>query len=747
LVFAFDAVRTFGRVDIHANNHFTKDIQVFKQARIYFSNEEDKFGDDAMVEFSYMPDLALENARNVSINLKGEHGKYVMLQLVFKAKWILISEVTFYSELKIEKPFVVVPKINDMDRIKTIEEDKTLFDQVGVAPIDINIKTYPADPSNLPHAVDENGDDSSSTVGIVIGVLLTIILLLLMGITLVMHRSRANAKDRRSTPTHSLLTTSTKYSHSNVDQHVNYTPYNAASIRPEGNNLEKLATSYEETIYEEPLNCLPSRSYLSTDDVTEDYAEPGPGGGVDGGSLHLSNSLNENIYAQAVPLPPRNPGRKDNRLPPLPLSHYARPCTPPLEGYGGVVGHSNASEAGILVKPLSKTEARHYRRPGAATTPTNSSSSSSLSNSPFRTAPMGSSSKSRRLSKSTLKKKEMASNPALEAELYAQIEKTNAENTFKPFKRSNSIDLDHQPLNEVNLADLTVVEELGEGQFGGIHLCRTEQDEMVAVKFLRRDCDPVTKSDFQHEARILTGLNDPNLVRVLGVCYDDNDQDQDSGRTPFCMVCDYSSQGDLCQFLGNHVAETTLSKSPNVPTLSYGSLIFIASQIASGMKYLESLNFVHRDLAARNCLVGEQKQIKIGDFGMSRAMYKNDYYRTESGCMLPIRWMAWESVLLGKFTTKTDVWSFGVTLWEILTFAREQPYESQSDAKILSNLSNMWREGRPTIFLSTPHGCPREVRDLMHECWQREEKERPSFREIHLFLQRKNLGFDPQHCQ
>ena len=107
----------------------------------------------------------------------------------------------------------------------------------------------------------------------------------------------------------------------------------------------------------------------------------------------------------------------------------------------------------------------------------------------------------------------------------------------------------------------------------------------------------------------------------------------------------------------------------------------------------------------------------------------------------------WFTSLQGKFTTKTDVWSFGVTLWEILTFAREQPHESQSDAKILSNLSNMWREGRPTIFLSTPHGCPREVRDLMHECWQREEKERPSFREIHLFLQRKNLGFDPQHCQ
>ena len=131
------------------------------------------------------------------------------------------------------------------------------------------------------------------------------------------------------------------------------------------------------------------------------------------------------------------------------------------------------------------------------------------------------------LSKSTLKKKAelAATSQVLDAELYAQIEKTNGADTttFKPFKRSNSIDLDHQPLNKFRLADLTVVEKLGEGQFGEIHLCKTEQNERVAVKFLRRDCDPVTKSDFQHEARILTGLNDPNLVRVLGVCYDEDE--------------------------------------------------------------------------------------------------------------------------------------------------------------------------------------------------------------------------------
>ena len=97
----------------------------------------------------------------------------------------------------------------------------------------------------------------------------------------------------------------------------------------------------------------------------------------------------------------------------------------------------------------------------------------------------------------------------------------------------------------------------------------------------------------------------------------------------------------------------------------------------------------------------------------------------------------------GKFTTKSDVWSFGVTLWEILTFAREQPYESASDEKVIASLSSLYTSGVPVTVLPAPFKCPREVRDLMTECWQRDEKERPSFRELHLFLQRKNLGYDP----
>lgn len=587
LMFAFDAVRTFRRVDIHTNNHFSKDIQVFKQAKVYFSNEEDKFGDDRAVDFKYMPDLAIENARNVSINLKSEHGQYVMLQLYFNAKWILISEVTFYSQYKEEKPFVISQKINNEleDEGRESDDDDVFINigdanekvEVALAPIDI--KTYPADPDH-----DSNGpqgNSESSTVGVVIGVLLTVITILLMGILYVVYRSRSS-KDKRSTPTHSLLAASNKCSDrftNSIDfkdhQLVNmqYTPYNNSTTT----TTNKL-TSYEETIYEEPLNARGTTTYVSTEDLTEEYAEPG------GSSLKISNSLSENIYAQAADLPLN---KKGIYLPPLPLSHYARPLSPDRSG------SSALQSLAMPPPPPSASRPRLCHR----TTP----SSSSSSNSPSGRFASHEKTTSRRSSKtsrtSTLKKKKESSyyasvelqNIADLAKLYAQVNKTTNENIMQPFKRSTSIDTVNVSLNEIDREELEVVQKLGEGQFGEIHLCRINRQkvgglpddlssDLVAVKSLRRNCDEVTRSDFEHEARILTSLNDPNLVRVLGVCYEEDEEDTEAASEveggsqiaiPVCMVCEFTEEGDLCQFLQDHVAETTLSKSPNVPTLRY----------------------------------------------------------------------------------------------------------------------------------------------------------------------------------
>ncbi|GBM04718.1 Discoidin domain-containing receptor 2, partial [Araneus ventricosus] len=322
-------------------------------------------------------------------------------------------------------------------------------------------------------------------------------------------------------------------------------------------------------------------------------------------------------------------------------------------------------------------------------------------------------------------------------------------NTVYAVPNVDLLSRDDSSVREIPRHRLHYIEKLGEGQFGEVHLCEAEgipelidvpclgSKKLVAVKTLRKTASEQARSDFYKEVKILSRLRDPNIVHVLGICTKDE---------PLCMIVEYMENGDLNQFLQQHVPENTLTspfKPPASKVLSHGSLIYMATQIASGMKYLESLNFVHRDLATRNCLVGKGYTIKIADFGMSRDLYSEDYYRIEGRAMLPIRWMAWESILLGKFTTKSDVWAFAVTMWEILTFARHQPYADMVDDKVIENVSHFYHNDGHQIYLPQPPGCPKEIYDLMKECWQRNEHDRPNFREIHLFLQRKNLGYAP----
>ncbi|NWS46659.1 DDR2 protein, partial [Probosciger aterrimus] len=299
---------------------------------------------------------------------------------------------------------------------------------------------------------------------------------------------------------------------------------------------------------------------------------------------------------------------------------------------------------------------------------------------------------------------------------------------------------------------LTFKEKLGEGQFGEVHLCEVEGMDkftgkdfalegldassncpvLVAVKMLRADANKNARNDFLKEIKIMSRLKDPNIIRLLAVCITDD---------PLCMITEYMENGDLNQFLSRQQAGSPPANQ--VPTVSlplsppgtYSDLRFMATQIASGMKYLSSLNFVHRDLATRNCLVGKQYTIKIADFGMSRNLYSGDYYRIQGRAVLPIRWMSWESILLGKFTTASDVWAFGVTLWETFTLCREQPYSQFSDEQVIENTGEFFRDQGRQTYLPQPALCPDSVYKLMLSCWRRDTKDRPSFQDIHRLLQ------------
>ncbi|XP_028301039.1 discoidin domain-containing receptor 2 [Gouania willdenowi] len=289
---------------------------------------------------------------------------------------------------------------------------------------------------------------------------------------------------------------------------------------------------------------------------------------------------------------------------------------------------------------------------------------------------------------------------------------------------------------------LTFKEKLGEGQFGEVHLCEAEgmqefmnkeflfdipegQLVLVAVKMLRSDANKNARNDFLKEIKIMSRLKDPNIIRLLAVCiYSD----------PLCMITEYMENGDLNQFLSRHEPEGQLALLSNALTVSFNNLCYMATQIASGMKYLSSLNFVHRDLATRNCLVGKNYTIKIADFGMSRNLYSGDYYRIQGRAVLPIRWMSWESILLGKFTTASDVWAFAVTLWEILNFCKEQPYSQLTDEQVIENTGEFFRDQKRQIYLPQPVLCPDSLYKMMLSCWRRNAKERPSFQEIHRAL-------------
>ncbi|XP_061894493.1 discoidin domain-containing receptor 2 [Entelurus aequoreus] len=289
---------------------------------------------------------------------------------------------------------------------------------------------------------------------------------------------------------------------------------------------------------------------------------------------------------------------------------------------------------------------------------------------------------------------------------------------------------------------LTFKEKLGEGQFGEVHLCEAacmqefvkeefscevKEDGvlLVAVKTLRSDANKNARKDFLKEMKIMSGLKDPNIVRLLAVCVHSE---------PLCMITEYMENGDLNQFLSRHQPEGQLAALSNAPTISFSNLCHMAAQIASGMKYLSGLKLVHRDLATRNCLVGTKFTIKIADFGMSRNLYSGDYYRIQGRAVLPIRWMSWESILLGKFTTASDVWAFAVTLWEVLMLCKEQPYSQLTDEQVVENTGEFFRDHKRQIYLPQPVLCPDSLYQVMLGCWRRNAKERPSFQEIHRAL-------------
>ena len=262
------------------------------------------------------------------------------------------------------------------------------------------------------------------------------------------------------------------------------------------------------------------------------------------------------------------------------------------------------------------------------------------------------------------------------------------------------------------------ISQLGQGNYGTVYKGKTvalsEGDEEieVAVKTLKEDASSEVRTDFINEAKLMFRFCHPNILKIFGVCILSD---------PYQMVFEYMDGGDLTQFLRSHsqLHSCTDSSYSDPSSLSKTQLLHICKQVAAGMAYLASLNHVHCDLACRNCLIDSLQIVKIGDFGMSRNLYSKDYYRVKGTNALPIRWMSPEVLIYGKFTVEGDVWSFGVVMWEVFSYAI-QPYPGISNEEVIEALSH----GKT---LKIPEDCPLEVYNTMRQCWTWDPRGRPKF--------------------
>ncbi|KAM6163278.1 proto-oncogene tyrosine-protein kinase receptor Ret isoform 7-T7 [Rhynchocyon petersi] len=279
--------------------------------------------------------------------------------------------------------------------------------------------------------------------------------------------------------------------------------------------------------------------------------------------------------------------------------------------------------------------------------------------------------------------------------------------------------------------NLVLGKTLGEGEFGKVvkatafRLKGKAGYTTVAVKMLKENASPSELRDLLSEFNLLKQVNHPHVIKLHGACSQDG---------PLFLIVEYAKYGSLRGFLresrkvGPSYVGSGGSRNPSYldnpdeRALTMGDLISFAWQISRGMQYLAEMKLVHRDLAARNVLVAEGRKMKISDFGLSRDVYEEDSYVKRSKGRIPVKWMAIESLFDHIYTTQSDVWSFGVLLWEIVTLGGN-PYPGIPPERLFNLLKTGYRMERPD-------NCSEEMYSLMLQCWKQEPDKRPVFSDI-----------------
>uniref|UniRef100_A0A4W5RVK8 receptor protein-tyrosine kinase n=1 Tax=Hucho hucho TaxID=62062 RepID=A0A4W5RVK8_9TELE len=265
----------------------------------------------------------------------------------------------------------------------------------------------------------------------------------------------------------------------------------------------------------------------------------------------------------------------------------------------------------------------------------------------------------------------------------------------------------HEFAQEIEASRIRIEKIIGSGEFGEVCYGRMrlpgKRDIPVALKTLKAGYSDKQRRDFLAEASIMAQFDHPNVIHLEGVV---------TRSKPVMIITEYMENGSLDSFLRRHDGQFTIIQ-----------LVGVMRGIAAGMTYLADLGYIHRDLAARNILVNSNMVCKVSDFGLSRVLEDDpDAAYTTSGGKIPIRWTAPEAIAYRKFSSSSDVWSYGVVMWEVMSYG-ERPYWNLTNRDVIKSVEEGYR-------LPAPMGCSGALHTLMLDCWQKDRNERPRFCQI-----------------
>ncbi|XP_028446914.1 ephrin type-A receptor 6 [Perca flavescens] len=307
------------------------------------------------------------------------------------------------------------------------------------------------------------------------------------------------------------------------------------------------------------------------------------------------------------------------------------------------------------------------------------------------------------------------------AKMTSEEKRTNYQNGHVPFPGIKTyVDPDtyedptqaiHEFTKEIDPSRIRIERVIGAGEFGEVCSGRLrtpgKKEIAVAIKTLKGGYVERQRRDFLREASIMGQFDHPNIIRLEGVV---------TKSRPVMIVVEYVENGSLDSFLRQHDGHFTVIQ-----------LVGMLRGIASGMKYLSDMGYVHRDLAARNILVNSNLVCKVSDFGLSRVLEDDpEAAYTTTGGKIPIRWTAPEAISYRKFSSASDAWSYGIVMWEVMSYG-ERPYWEMSNQDVILSIEEGYR-------LPAPMGCPVALHQLMLHCWQKERSHRPKFTDVVTFL-------------